>query len=255
MSATTPAVPRSAFAKLAATETKLFLREPLILFWGLAFPVALLVIIGSLPWSREPSADFGGRRFIDLYVPTMVAFVLAFLALSAMPSVLAGYREKGILRRLSTTPAPPSWILAAQLAINLGVVLIALALILGVSRVAFAVSLPGQIAGFILSVLFAAASLLVIGLFIAAIARSGRAANGIGVILFYPMMFFAGLWVPLPVMPKLLRRVSDLTPLGAAVQALQETMPGDWPHPPHLLVMAAYALMFGFAAVRLFRWE
>jgi ABC-2 type transport system permease protein len=247
--------PRSAFSRLAVTESKLFLREPMLLFWGLVFPMILLVIIGSVPSSREPSADLGGLRFIDVYVPTMIAFVLAFLALTALPSVLATYREKGVLRRLSTTPAPPAWVLAAQLLINLAVVVIALILIVGVSRVAFAVRLPTQIFGFVLSLAFAVAALLSFGLLIAAIAPSARAATMIGSIVFYPMMFFAGLWVPRAAMPSALRHISDLLPLGAAVQALQDTTRGDWPQPLHLAVMAAYALIVGVAAVKLFRWE
>ncbi|MGI8688778.1 MAG: hypothetical protein ACR2M3_09385 [Thermomicrobiales bacterium] len=84
MSASTPVVPRSAFSRLVVTESKLFLRAPILLFWGLVFPMILLVIVGSIPASREPSAGLGGLRFIDVYVSTMIAFVLAILALRAI---------------------------------------------------------------------------------------------------------------------------------------------------------------------------
>lgn len=255
MSSTAQVAPKSAFSRLAVTELKLFLREPAGLFWGVVFPLALLVLIGSVPSSRKPSADLGGLRFIDVYVPTMIAFVLAVLALISLPAVLAAYRERGILRRLSTTPAQPSWVLAAQLAINLAVVVVTLILIVGVGRVAFGVRLPAQIIGFVLAAALAVAALLSLGLFVAAIAPSGKAANVIGAILFYPMMFFAGLWVPQAAMPGALRHVSDFLPLGAAVRALQDTTRGNWPQPLHLAVMAAYTLIFGFAAVKLFRWE
>jgi ABC-2 type transport system permease protein len=57
---------------------------------------------------------------IDLYVPIMIAFVLAMLAISVLPTYLATYREKGILRRLSTTPVQPSGLLLAQLAMGVG---------------------------------------------------------------------------------------------------------------------------------------
>lgn len=255
MSSPTHLVPKSAFSRLTITELKLYLREPAGLFWGIVFPMALLVIIGSIPSSRTPSADLGGLRFIDVYVPTTIAFVLTVLALLTLPTTLATYRERGILRRLSTTPAPPSWVLAAQLAINLAVVAVTLILIIGVGRLAFAVRLPAQIIGFVLSAALAVAALLSLGLFVAAIAPSGRTATIAGTIPFYPMMFFAGLWVPRAAMPVALRHISDFLPLGAAVQALQDTTRGDWPQPLHLAVMAAYALIFGVAAVKLFRWE
>ena len=38
--------------------------------------------------------------------------------------------------------------------------------------------------------------------------------------MFYAMMFFAGLWLPIPNMPATLQHTSHATPLGAAVLAL-----------------------------------
>ena len=55
------------------------------------------------------------------------------------------------------------------------------------------------------------------------------AAGAIGTLLFFPLMFFAGLWVPQATMPATLRDISDYTPLGAAVQALQDAAGGHWP--------------------------
>jgi ABC-2 type transport system permease protein len=192
---------------------------------------------------------------VDVYVPVLIAVALVMLAVNALPTILTSYREKGILRRLSVTPVPPSWVLATQLAINLAVAVLTTILIVGVGRLVFDVRLPRQIIGFVLVFLLAAVALLALGLLIAAIAPNGRIASGIGSILFFPLLFFAGLWLPQAAMPDILRRISDFSPLGAAVQALQDTMQGYWPHPLALAVMAAYAIVFGVAAVRLFHWE
>jgi len=50
-------------------------------------------------------------------------------------------------------------------------------------------------------------------------------------------------------------QISDFTPLGAAVQALQDSMRGSWPHLSALAVLAGYAVVFMVAAVRFFRWD
>lgn len=255
MSTTARAVPKSAFLKLAITESKLFLREPAGIMSGLILPLALLIIFGSLPFGQQPSKDFGGLRFVDVYVPILIGFTLAMLALNALPPALATYREKGILRRLSTTPVPPSRVLAVQLAINLVIAVITTALIIGVGRFAFNVALPQQAIGFVLAFGLAAVALLGLGLFIAAVAPNGRIANGVGAILTFPMIFLAGVWLPREAMPDVLHRISDFSPLGAAVQALQDSMQGHWPQPLHLGVMAVYAIVFAMAAVRLFRWK
>jgi ABC-2 type transport system permease protein len=72
---------------------------------------------------------------------------------------------------------------------------------------------------------------------------------------FFPLMFFAGLWVPRAEMPDLLRRISDFSPLGAGVRSLQDSIAGHFPPVSSLLVLVAYAAVCGFAAARTFRWE
>ena len=93
-----------------------------------------------------------------------------------------------------------------------------------------------------------------IGLWISAFARSAAVASGIGQLILYPSLFFVGLWLPREVMPGVLWDIGDWTPLGATVQAMQSSMQGTFPSAQLLLVMLAYALLFGFLAVRYFRW-
>ena len=93
------------------------------------------------------------------------------------------------------------------------------------------------------------------GLWVAAIARSAQFAGVISQLLFFSMMFFAGLWLPQQRMPAALHTLADYTPLGAAVQAVQATMQGDFPAARALLVLVAYGVVFAVAAVRCFRWS
>ena len=245
----------SGLTRMTLNEMRLFLREPVAVFFGVFFPSLLVVILGSIPAFRVPIRDLGGLRVVDLYVPISIALALALLALTALPSYLGAYREKGILRRLAVTPMPPARLLLAQLLTNLLMAIVSVALLLVVARIIFDVALPRQIIGYTVAFLLAAAALFAMGLFVAAIAPSGRSAPSIGMLLYFPIMFFAGLYVPRAAMPPSLQRIGDYTPLGAGVQALQDAMIGLWPQPLHLAVMAAYVIVFGVAAARLFRWE
>jgi ABC-2 type transport system permease protein len=245
--------PRSALAKLTLTEARLLLREPVALFWGLAFSMALLAVMGLA--SSGPQSDLGGLRLVAVYEPILIAFVTVAFAIQGLPGVVAGYRERRILRRMATTPVGPVRVVAAQLAVNLAVALAATAGILTVGRLGFGVALPGQPAGFLVTYVLAAIAMLGLGMLIAALAPTGRAAGVIGTMLFFPLMFFAGLWIPRATMPASLREVSDFTPLGAAVQALQDSLHGSWPHPSALAVLAGYAVVFTVAAARFFRWD
>jgi ABC-2 type transport system permease protein len=256
VTASPPAAPRgSALGRLTLTELKLLARERVRLIGSFAIPLALVIIFGSIPFYKHPDKVFGGLTLLDEYVPILAAYSLTVLMLVALPMTLADYREKGVLRRLQTTPVGPARVLAAQVLVSLAVAAVAVTLILSVARLVYSVFLPRQLAGFVIAALLAAAALVAIGLFIAALAPSGRSAQTIGQILLLPMMFFAGLFIPVPAMSSAVQHVCHATPLGAAVEALQYAAQGHWPHPLPLLTMAAYAVAFGLAAARLFRWE
>jgi ABC-2 type transport system permease protein len=145
-----------ALSKMTWNEIRLFLREPAAVFFAVLLPTILVVILGSIPAFRIPSKDLGGLRVVDLYVPISIALSLALLALTAMPSYLGTYREKGILRRLAVTPMPPARLLLAQLLTNLLMAIVAVALLIVVSRIAFDVAVPRQIVGYTVAFLLAA---------------------------------------------------------------------------------------------------
>lgn len=246
--------PRSAFGKLLTVEAKLYLRSPIGLILGLGLPVLLLVVFGFVPGFKEPASELGGGTVLALYAPILSVFALAFLGLVSLPIPLAGYREQGVLRRMSCTPAPPSWVLGAQLILNAAVGLVALTVLNSGIRL-FGVPGPSLVAGYALAMIMGAAEIFAMGLWIAAVARSAGFANAIGQLLLYPLMFFAGLYFPREVMPHILRHISDWTPLGAAVGALQRTAEGGFPGVQPWLVMVGYTVLFGVAALKQFKWE
>jgi ABC-2 type transport system permease protein len=251
-----PAPAAPALLRLTQAELRLFLRERAGIFWGVGFPVVLLIIFGAIPGFRSPvSKALPGVSILDAYVPILFAFVLAMLALNVVPPVLAGYREKGILRRLATTPVGPGRVLAAQLIVNISMAIVTLVVLLALARIAYHVPLPRQAGGFVLALALAIVALFGLGMVIAAVATTGRTANAAGAILFFPLMFFSGLWLPIASMPAALQHVSHATPLGAAVQALTDAWAGHFPHPLQLITLAVYAVVLPALAARSFRWE
>jgi ABC-2 type transport system permease protein len=246
---------RAAFGQIVLNEARLTRRQPAGLIAGLAFPVVLLVIFSAIPSFHQPAADLGGLTPLDVYVPILIVLSLGLLALFGLPMPLASYRELGVLRRLSTTPVPPWWLLAAQGLVQLCVALTGIAILLVASITVFGVPVPKSPGALMLSIALTAAALFPIGLLIASVARTATGASVIGRLLFFPMIFLAGLWWPRELMPGVLQGVSDFTPLGAAVEAIQASMQGQFPPAAPLLVLMAYALVFGFLAKRFFRWE
>lgn len=245
----------SATTALVRSEARLFRREPAAMFWILGFPTLLLVILGSIPSFRKPDDDLGGVTLVALYTNIVILSSMLMAACQTLPNVLTTYRERGILRRISTTPASPASLLGAQFLIHLVAVVAASVLALGVARVAFDVDLPKQPLGFLLVYVLAAACALAIGSLVSSTAPSAKVAGAIGTILFFPMMFTAGVWLPVAAMPDGMRRVVEYTPMGAAARGLDQAAAGDWPGTGHLLVDVAWVVIVGVAAIRTFRWS
>ncbi|WP_066367098.1 ABC transporter permease [Herbidospora mongoliensis] len=239
--------------RLIAVEGKLSIRDKAALVWGVACPLVVLVILGSIPSLREPITE--DLTVFDVYVPVLILFNVAILAMTALPSTLAGYRENGVLRRMRTTPVGPVRVLAAQLVANFVIALVAMALFLAVAGLGFGVEPPRNPLGFAVAWLLATAALLSIGLLVTALVPSRAAATAIGTLLFFPMMFFAGLWVPIAQMPPLLQDVSAYTPLGAGMGAFQDAYLGDFPSASPLVILVVHAVVCAAIAVRWFRWE
>ncbi|MFB7372069.1 ABC transporter permease [Streptomyces sp. NPDC056222] len=237
------------------TEVRLFTREPGALFWVMISPTVLLVILGLIPSFREVSEDLGGRRVIDLYVPVSVLFAMIMAGLQAMPPVLAGYRERGILRRMSTTPVRPASLLTAQIALHGAAALVSSALVILVGRLAFGVRLPQNLPGYVLALLLAIAAGLALGAAVCAVSRTQKIATAVGSAVFFPTMFTAGVWVPVQAMPDTLQRIVEFTPYGAASQALDAATTGGWPGWAVLGVMALWTVVLTATAARWFRWE
>ena len=190
------------------------------------------------------------------YVPVLIGLSLCLIALVSLPIPMVTNRQMGVLRRFATTPAPRSWLLATQVIINVVLALIAIVILVAGGVAFFGAHLPSQWPGFVLSALLATAAMFAIGLLITAVAPTPQVAGVLGtVLLYYPLLFFAGMWTPKQNLSPLLQHIGNYTPLGAAVQAMDAAMQGNFPPARPLLVMAAYAVLFSIAAIRFFRWE
>ncbi|MEZ3180313.1 ABC transporter permease [Streptomyces pimonensis] len=237
------------------TEFRLFRREPAGIFWVLLFPTLLLVVLGSIPSFRESAPNLGGLRPVDAYVPVTVLLGLIVGGLQGMPPTLTGYRETGVLRRMSTTPVRPAALLTAQMLVLGAASLLSALITLAVGRLAFRVALPQQAFGYLLALLLALLASLALGSVLSALARTAKIATAIGSTALFPTMFCAGVWLPVEAMPDALADIIGWTPFGAAAQSLNEAAAGGWPAWSHLGVLAVWTVLLTAAASRWFRWE
>jgi ABC-2 type transport system permease protein len=242
-------------ARLTFMELKLNLREFVVPLFVLVLPIGLLLGFGFQPGSDRANADLGGQTGAAYIAAIGAGISLAVLGLSVLPATLATYREKGVLRRLATTPVRPGYLLAAQLVLYAVGALFTVAVLIVAGDVLFGTPVPKSFFAFLGALVLGMAALFSIGLLVAALAPTANAGQAIGMILFFPSLFLGGVYIPRETMPAVLRDIGDYSPLGATLKTMRDSWTGSEPRVAQLAIMAGYAVVAGAAATKLFRWD
>jgi len=243
-------------SKMTWMEVKLFLREPVGAFFTLAFPLMMLFLFGSI-YGNEPTPMFGGYGTIDISVPAYTAMIIATTGLMGLIITIATYREKGVLRRLRTTPISPFVILAAQVIVLFLMTLFGMILLVIAGKLVYHMRFEGNIlsvlAGFVLSSL----SFFAFGFILAGLMPTARTAQVVGMVLLYPMLFLSGAGFPRELLPEAIKKISTFLPLTYVVNLLRGLWIGEaWSD--HLLnagVLTGVLIVGVVISARTFRWE
>jgi ABC-2 type transport system permease protein len=242
------------FAELLKVQGKLALREPYALFGGLALPAILLAVFGFIGQANPGNVGDSGLTVIEVWTPTILVLSFIFISVS-LPNTLVRDREIGWLRRVSTTPLHPSRLLAAQLIIDLILAALAVLIVILEGALLFGASLHVQILPFAVSLLLSIVELFALGLVLVALVPTQTVAQPVAGVVTFGLMFLSGLWVNPAQVGDPLRTIMYYSPSGAAVRAVLDSAFNGGPSYAGLLTMAVYTVIFGFVAIRFFRWE
>lgn len=248
------------FGKLAWLELKLFFREPLNLVFALAFPALVVGILGAV-FGNTPSTDehgsavFRGIGPMDYYTPGYIGLAIAAIGLIGVPVHLASYRERGVLRRLRASGLPAWSLLAAQVVVTMVLALIGGVVLVTIGVLGYDVHAPRSVTGVGLAFVASVLSFAAIGVLLGALMPTARAAQGLGLILFFVMMFLAGTDGPRELMGETLRHIGDALLLTHVVTALQNPWVGFATDPVPLAVITGTLVVAAGLSVRFLRWD
>jgi ABC-2 type transport system permease protein len=243
--------------KLTWLEMKIFVREPLGLAGTVGIPVLVFVLFGRAVAPAERTAASGAGRFFTETVPVFASILIVMSAVLSLVTIIAIYREGGILKRLRATPLHPITILTAHVLVKLLLTALTLAIMILAGRRYYPIFGDVPVASFAIALIFSTLSLLSLGFVLASLVPTARFAQPIGAAIFYPMIGLSGLFVPLASLPHPWQGVARVLPLTYAVSLLQGIWRGE-PWSAHVGDLAALVII-GLAGVllsaRVFRWE
>lgn len=249
---------RAVLGRLIVTEARLLSREPFSIGIGVVLPSLLLLALAAIPVLREPSPDFGGLRFIDTWTPTALILGMGMLGIHHLTSVIASYRESGVLRRMSTTPVHPGVVLVAHMVVVLTAMLASAVLLLLVSRLILDIALPHDPLLFAVAFVVGSASLVALGTVAASLTPNARVAGAVSMGTHFLVMLIGGVFLPRVFLPDFLVRLGEVTPPGVQLLLnswVETADPASLSPVVQLTVMAGIALAAAALAAKLFRWE
>ena len=241
--------------KLTWVETKLFIREPVTVVFTLALPIIFLFVMGGVFGNTPDASIYRGVGAMDYYMPAYYALVMMAIGTVALPVHLAGYRDRGILRRLRAAGISIWAVMGSQLLVSFLIALAGSILVTVCGYLAYSPSPPQNYLFLVIAFIIGTISFSALGFFLGAVLPSTRSAQGVGLILFFVMMILGGAGPPPEVMTSVMRYVGDSTPMHWAILMLQDPWLGfGWNTNASLIVAGITVVATGLSA-RFFRWE
>jgi len=225
--------------RLIRAELRLALREPMVLAFVFAFPVVTVLVIAGA-FTAEDAPDFGGVDPSHWYVSSYLAVIIAAVGLVMVPVHVAAYRERGVLRRFTAAGFPRSSFAVACIAVGVLLTLVGSAVMLCVAAPLYGLLPVDSPARTVLAVIAGAITFTSIGLLIGTLVPNARAAQGIGLLAFFPSFLLGGGGPPPSVMNDGMRRAADLLPLTHVTQSIRDPWLGTGTGTGHLLIALAF---------------
>jgi len=243
----------NAVVQLAILETKMFFRDRLSVFWTFLFPVVMIWLFGSMFVGNE----MNGLTFAEQFVPSWIGVNIVTTSFFTLGTVLAGYRETGVLRRYHSTPLQPWKILAAHTVQGTVIFFFSAVLLMVFGMWMYGLSLPEYIGSTLLALVISILAFFPFALFLTSLAKNTQAAAAISSLFLNVMLFLSGATFPIAFMPEALQFVAKLLPLYYVINLLR----GTWNEAPISSYGVEVGILLGISVVsiilasRFFRWS
>jgi ABC-2 type transport system permease protein len=198
-------------------------RDPLVLTFVFVFPIVTMLIIGG-SFGTKPDVAFAGARPSHWYVASYLTVVIAATGLIMLPVHLASYRERGVLRRFVASGFPRWSFAIAQLVVGLLTTAVASVLLLLVAAPVYGIPEVHEPVRVALGLAGGALAFVSIGVLLGTLLPTARAAQAIGLLLFFPSFLLGAGGPPPNVMGAALRNIADYLPLTLVTKAVR----GPW---------------------------
>ncbi len=232
------------------------LRDPMSVFFAVAFPVILLVFFSAIYGS---DVSWGGMPLPQYLAAAFSVYGVAVMSYVNISGTVVDDRSRGILKRWRGTPLPPSAYISGRVGAALVLGLMTVALVFGIGAVLFGVRVgPLAVLMTVAVYVLIIASAAALGMLLACLVDSPQSATALALATLLPLSMISDIFVNAPDLPPMLSTIAWVFPLRHMSWLATQTAYGAGIGSEWLVHAAAIAVWGGVAALlawRLFRWE
>ena len=230
----------------ANRNTKEILRDPLTLFFGLGFPLVLILLLSAI------QANIPVKLFeIQHLTPGITVFGLSFMTLFSA-TIIAKDRGTSLLQRLYTTPLTPADFI---LGYTLPIIPIAIAqcIICYIAAILLGLKVTLGILYAIVCILPISLLYIALGLLCGSVLTDKQVGGICGALLTNLSAWVSGIWFDLDLVGGTFKKIAYTLPFVHAVELERAALAGNWAGIfPHLWWVLGYGAALLILAVLLF---
>jgi ABC-2 type transport system permease protein len=196
--------------------------------------------------------------YLDFIVPGILALTIMQAGVIGLSLNLVMVREKGILRRIKVSPVPLTRYLGSEITATLLISIIQALMLLLVGWLVFKIHIRGNPVYILAMIIIGSLAFLALGFLIASVARTIKTAQIASNVVSFPMMFLAGVFFPLAILPNFLAVIAKCLPLYYLGDGLRKVMimgkglGAVW---VDILVLVVFGAICFLLSLKLFKWE
>lgn len=240
-------------------DQRQFWREPAAVFFTVVMPLIFLFLFVSIFGNDTETVRGHEVKLSTYYVPAIVTLAVVSATIVNLAITFTILREKGLLKRVRSTPLPP-WIYLGGRVMTATVVSILLtAAVTLLGSLVYGVSVPSNtLPGLLLTLIVGTAACCALGFALTTVIPTENAAPAVTNAILLPLYFFSGVFIPDASLPSVMKFLGSLFPVRhlfhAFLFAFDPATEGTGIAVGHLAVVAAWGLVGAVVAARAFKW-
>jgi ABC-2 type transport system permease protein len=195
-------------------------------------------------------------KYVDFLIPGLIGFSILVSPMFSLVNISSEYKKTKLFKQLSLTPLTKMEWLASKVLFYIVLSAVSFLLMVAVGIFAFGahVTLTVWLIPFLVlgPMLFAS-----LGMLVGTVTKNPETAGVIGNIVTFPMMFLAGTFFPISIMPQYLQSIAHVLPLYYIIEGLNAVMVyANYAQALiDLAVVTVITVVFFVAAAKVFKWR